>query len=244
MNSKNNETTTKKPKIWFLLIIILFIILATGAILFTITQRKNQTVSTTPNSPTAPTSSNSSSTAKTLTSNINTSNWKTYTNTTYGYELKYPPEFWKVEVIKALGETEATSPNPTLEHLCQSDVYCGSLGIQSKKERYEPNAKLEDYFVILDLNEVLSRKYITIGGERAYRVEFTRVYQSGKISPPAVFIYLVHNQTLYMFSHMSNISEEIGKTDPDEIVQQKKPEDTLKFPDVINAMLASFKFND
>jgi len=56
---------------------------------------------------------------------VDTSSWIPYRNTAYGFEMKYPPENWKVDAVK--GEDPNTSPTPRFDHLCKFDVYCGGV---------------------------------------------------------------------------------------------------------------------
>lgn len=163
-------------------------------------------------------------------SKIDTSNWIAYRNTAYGFDLKYPPENWKVTAVK--NEDPNTSPTPTFNHLCRFDVYCGALGIYAKQDGYNPSYKLDDYFYILDLKEVVSKKTIKIGSEDALRAEFTRTNTPAEQTE--VIIYVLHKGKIFR----------IFPTNPTTDQSKLKSGDTIPYADVQDAILASFKFAD
>lgn len=227
MEKEQNRRNKPHQKTALVILITFLLILVAGGIYYF--SKLTNSGESSNSSSSAPSSTSSAKTSKLK---VDTSNWVTYRNTAYGFELKYPPENWKVDVAKE--EDPNTSPTPTFVHLCKYDVYCGGVGIYAVQDGYNPNYKLEDYFYILDLKEEVSRQKIKIGGEDALKVEFIR--ECPRCDHSEVFIYVLHAGKIYQIipSYPSLVIK------PEDL----KPGDTIPYFDIQDAILASFKFID
>ncbi len=170
---------------------------------------------------------------------LDTSNWKTYQNTLYGYTLKYPSQFWNISVLKT--ETPKNSYAPYFQHLCNYNISCGGISFYTKQDRYSPTTKLEDYFLILDLDHVISRNYITIDGERAYQVQFVRNLPNSKTEN---YIYVIHNQKIYQINIWLDYSKDNSLLLSNEITYDKQFGDNLDYQKVVDTMIQSIKFTN
>lgn len=163
---------------------------------------------------------------------VDTSDWQTYSNSVAGFQFKYPKQFW--EISPAVKEDVNTTLTPFLYHLCKYQVHCGAVGFDARQNAYTPGWSVEQYFRILDLNEVISSKKVKIGGEDAYNVKFNRKLQNGQISIPETVIYILHKEKIFQI----NIGAEQGAY----IQYEREANDILKYDDVAEAILTTFRF--
>lgn len=139
-----SQQTSSQPKggslKWLLIILAVIVVLGGGYLLYA-KYGKSSTGTTTTSSPTAtkPTTSNSSST----TSPSTTADWKTYTNSTYGYSIKYPSTYSAKEWADTIKSGAAAEPNKDL------------LSVMG----FGKNSKLGDYEVSITVtNDTLERR--------------------------------------------------------------------------------------
>lgn len=161
-----------------------------------------------------------------------TANWKTYKNTAYKYEIKYPTD-WKVSAEG--GEDPTTFHAPYFDSPCQFDSggICQSLMIAINSSEYERGKNLEEYFGIgthIEPNSIISKRQLKIDGEDALEIEYrlSKLY-IGRENKPVIEIKAVHNQTVLTVQY-------------DE--QDKTPITELKYKEVLYQILSTFKFLD
>ncbi|MFH1367210.1 MAG: hypothetical protein ABIH38_04480 [Patescibacteria group bacterium] len=158
---------------------------------------------------------------------IDTSDWLTYRNEVAKFELKYPPENWKIEAIQ--GQDPETTLTPTFR-------YCGYLegssflGFYVYDYKVDENTELESQFVVLDLDKILEQKYITLGNEKAIQTKFLRQ----RYTTPEEFIDVIHNSRPYRLFLGQEPAEKC----------ENDPERTRTFRELQDKILSTFKFID
>jgi len=95
------------------------------------------------------------------------SNWKTYTNTKYLYEIKIPAN-WTVGTKG--GADESTFSSPVIGNNCKYDS--GELCQQFYFEASTDDGKLEPSFIISSNDKVINKKESTINGYKAVEFEY------------------------------------------------------------------------
>lgn len=115
-----------------------------------------------------------------------TSNWKSYTNPTGQFSIKYPPT-WKVRYCKAVGtefpELLVLGPSDAALSECGGPHWSGqmSIGFRAKGTK----GSVDDY-KSYDFNTIVSEKNITIGTLAGFRAEWVRNRGPLEADPPEV----------------------------------------------------------
>lgn len=135
-----------------------------------------------------------------------TENWKTYINTAYQYNIKYPPD-WTIEVK---GDADInTFSAPYLNSPCNYEEgdRCGQIGISI--EEYDNTKTLDDYFKITTTepwpDKIFNKTPIKLDNEEGLKMDWflnNYFYGSGKDEHGLVLstIKLIHLDKIYSFS--------------------------------------------
>ena len=162
-----------------------------------------------------------------------TANWKTYTNTTYKYSLKYPSD-WEVQGEGGEDPTQAFAPNFSSTCNFNGGDRCANLVI-SLIGGYKEGENLEYYFNIGSNNDshirtqdIISEKDIVVGGEKALEIKYRLPKADiGYENEPAIEIHAVHDNSVLLIQY--------GE-------EQKTSFSELKYEDLFNHILSTFKF--
>jgi hypothetical protein len=160
-----------------------------------------------------------------------TANWKTYINTTYKYSLKYPLD-WKVEGEGGEDPTKTFAPSFSSTCNFDSSDRCADLVI-SLQGGYKEGKNLEYYFNIgshIGTQDIISKKETVVGGEKALEIEYRlSKVNIGHENEPEIEIHAIHNNNVLLIQY--------GE-------QQKTSFSELKYVDIFNQILSTFKFTD
>lgn len=158
---------------------------------------------------------------------IDTTDWITYTNPAAKFEIKYPPKNWEIQVVK--GQDKNNTKTPGFRY-CENLEGSGYLGFYTYDFKVEPNSRLEDLFLVLDLDRIIDQKFVTLGGERAMRTTFLRQ----RYTKPEEFIDVIHNERPYRI---------FPGQEPEEKCQAE-PDRTHTYRELQEKILSTFKFLD
>jgi hypothetical protein len=221
---KNNTNINQSGYILPLIgITILLIVVACGAYFW----GKNQQKTTLPKAPVA--------TTATPMPDL-TTGWKTYTNSTYRYVIKYPPS-WEVDNDQSRPEYfVVTDPTTKVESPHQAGLITSGnsiiISVQNVADNYTYQTLLDDNNPILHPDEPVSpitfSKDITIDGISGKQSEDEEGFDGGSIRR-----YIIHNGLLFTFIqkyHLFSLTE--GR--------QQFPNSEKTFDQVIS----TFKFTD
>lgn len=192
----------------FAQILILGVLLAVFVLGASIYLKQAQRPLNTPGKITAPNKTTPENSPSTITQSEETKNWKTYTNTAYKYEIKYPVD-WQITVK---GEANpATFPAPYIESLCnyESGQTCSQLLIETAAA----GSGLEPTFIINPTyDKVLSRKTSKLDTEQAQEIVFLAGNQETGEDKLYYVLVANHNNTKYSIRYEESAKNRLYKT--------------------------------
>lgn len=159
----------KSAKVWPI-IVLLILLIPTGTYLLGKNQSSKQ-ISTIQSSPT-PTPTPDP-----------TANWKTYSDSKYGFSLKYPSEYLISEVNNGIFFSKSPEEKVKLD-ACLKQIECNSfsLGIQFTSGSKPTEQSLKDYIIKHDSGDFYTWDSKAIDGSNALQTEYDAVVGSGKIN--------------------------------------------------------------
>jgi len=165
---------------------------------------------------------------------IDTSAWKLYQNTAYGYEMKYP-NTWEIGTTFGADPNTFSAPDFSLPNCSSNGTgICPSFAIGNVHEIKEGESIKSDINFDKD-DRLIVEKNIKISGEDASLIEY---YQDGygrKDGTKGLVrqeIKVIHNGTMYRF-YIHEYNTDINKI---------KTSADWDYGKTFEAMLASFKF--
>jgi len=165
----NPVPASKKPNQWILAAIILVVIVVIAGIFILLLNSQKST--STPPSSISPTSSP-------ITEEV--ANWKTYTNTKYGYSLKYPSE---MRLTEPGNETYLTlDPSQEKEQDFHHTLIVG-ISVLPNKERLSIDELIEKIQASTSAIQIKNKQDVTVGGVKGKKVigsalgsDFTKIF--------------------------------------------------------------------
>lgn len=188
-----SPTTPESPKKHFgkkwILIGVVLLLITLGGGSFVLSQQKAKPITIIPPSPTI-------SQITKPTPNP-TAEWKTYTNTKYGYTVRYP-EIWQINVNG--GADPATSPATYLESACNYNS--GQICSQILVEIGQSDGKLEPSFIINQTyDKILSRRYTVLDNEPVQEIIYLAGNQGAGENKLYYILVVTHNNTKYTLKY-------------------------------------------
>jgi len=144
---------------WLLLICAIVIVSALGYLVWFYCVKSESITTPTPTATTTNTNAN------TNTSNTNstaTADWKTYTNSTYGYSIKYPKD-WTVSQVTTADATTDAVKNSNIQFKNQDNI---KLRITSESKSRWNGATVDKYAT----DYITPKDYSTITDKKSYKI--------------------------------------------------------------------------
>lgn len=163
---------------------------------------------------------------------IDVIDWKTYRNTAYNYELKYPAN-WEIGTTFGADPQTFSAPNFSPNNCFDSDA-CPSFAIGNVHEIAE-NEIIEKEITLNSDDRLISKGEIEISGEKAFFVEYYQTNygrRDGEMGLVRQELSIIHNNTMYRF-YIDEYNSDINKI---------KTSADWRYKKVFEHMLASFVF--
>lgn len=185
--------------------------------------KSNQNTNATAENSNANTNQSTNQNANTNTSSEPTANWKTYTNTTLGFSLKYP-ETWVFQVTDHISGAETPSGERVVfwsqanwqSQLPEASEWVPTEDLYQFIVRYDDNTR-DEYKQNPEVIQLVKTEAITVGGETGTKDTFNGPFNT------YTTVYVTHNGIVY------------GLTIPQLTAEQRT---------IAELMLESFTFTD